>query len=139
MKKNRRQARELALSVLYACEMRPAEEPQLIFNIISENNEEYSEENVKYSSKLFRGVRDNITELDNIISKFAKNWDIGRMAAIDRTLLRMAITEFSKDFNIPYKVVIDEAVELAKQFGAEESGKFVNGLLDNIYREKFKS
>lgn len=138
MKKNRRQARELALNVLYACEMRPDESSQEIFKIISENDE-HSEENISYALKLFLKIQKDKINLDEIISSFAKNWEIGRMAAIDRTLLRMAITEFDSDFKIPYKVVIDEAVELAKEYGAEESGKFVNGLLDNIYRKKIKS
>lgn len=138
MKKKRRQARELTLSALYACEMRPQEETFSVFNTITES-EEYSPDNIEYAKKLFMGVIESIDELDSVISKFAKNWDIKRMAAIDRTLLRMAVEEFDKKYNIPYKVVIDEAVELAKEFGAEESGKFVNGLLDNIYREKYKS
>ena len=135
--KNRRDSRVLALNALYACDMRPTEEPMLIFKLVAEN-EEIKEGALDYGRSLFNAVRAEIESIDEILGQFAKNWDIKRMAAIDRNLLRIAVVEFGDEFEAPYKVVIDEAVELAKKYSAGSSGKFVNGLLDSIYKKKFK-
>ena len=69
-----------------------------------------------------------------MITQRAANWDIKRMAVIDRNILRLAVTELFYFKQVPVKVVIDEAVELAKAFGAEDSGKFVNGIIDSIHK-----
>ena len=137
MKKNRRKSREVALSALYAADMRPTEDPLMVFALVAETAE-VDMDDIAYARGLFTNAIARSTSTDALISEFAKNWDIKRMAAIDRNVLRLAITEFAEQFDVPYKVVIDEAVELAKTFGAEESGKFVNGLLDTIYRERIK-
>jgi N utilization substance protein B len=78
---------------------------------------------------LVKGVMDNTAEIDILISRFAQSWPIDQMAAVDRSLLRMAIYELLFEAASPQKVVINEAVEIAKGFGGENSSKFMNGIL----------
>jgi N utilization substance protein B len=86
-----------------------------------------------FANQLFEGAARNSSDLDDIISKHAANWRIERVAAIDRAILRLALFEMRTN-DTPHKVVIDEAVELAKKFSSEEAGGFVNGILDT-YRK----
>ncbi len=86
----------------------------------------------RFLSHLTTGVLENILEIDKIISEFAPSWPISQMAVVDRNLLRMAIYEMSMWDEIPPKVAINEAVELAKAFGSESSPKFVNGVLGSV-------
>ncbi len=74
--------------------------------------------------------------LDQLIAKYAENWEIGRMAAIDRNVLRLAAFELLNELDTPVSVVIDEAVEIAKTYSTQDSGKFVNGILDKIKAER---
>lgn len=85
-----------------------------------------------YLEKLVAGVADHQEELDALIRRHSEHWRLERMAAVDRNLLRLALFELLYQPDIPAKVVINEAVELAKRFGSEESGAFVNGILDRI-------
>ena len=88
----------------------------------------------KYACELLTQLYRAPEEIDELIKKRAANWDIKRMAAIDRNILRLAVAELCYFPQVPVKVVMDEAVELAKTFGAEDSGKFVNGIIDSIHK-----
>ena len=79
-----------------------------------------------------RGVLENIKEIDNRIQNLAANWDLSRMAGVDRSVLRLAAYEMIYRDDIPPVVAINEAVDIAKKFSTDESGKFVNGILDNM-------
>jgi transcription antitermination protein NusB len=86
-----------------------------------------------FANKLFEGAAKDVTTLDAIITKHADNWKFERLAAIDRAILRLAVFEMNgKD--TPAKVVLNEAVDMAKKFSSEESGAFVNGVLDSIHK-----
>jgi len=85
-----------------------------------------------YLVKLVQGVVDNQEELDSLIRQHSEHWRLERMAVVDRNLLRLALYELLHEPDVPAKVVINEAVELAKRFGSEESGSFVNGILDRV-------
>lgn len=85
-----------------------------------------------YLLELVQGVASHQEELDALIARYSEHWRLERMAAVDRNLLRLAAYELIYQPGIPAKVVINEAVELAKRYGADESGAFVNGLLDRI-------
>ena len=87
-----------------------------------------------FARGLVDGTCEHMKEIDERIREAAENWDMSRMAALDRNILRMAVYELAHCDDIPPKVAINEAIELAKQFGAEESGQFVNGILDRIKR-----
>ena len=87
----------------------------------------------EFANQLFEGAAKEVAVLDEIIGKHCENWRFERLATIDRAILRLAIHEMSSS-NTPPKVVLNEAVELAKKFSSEESGSFVNGVLDSVHK-----
>jgi len=88
----------------------------------------------EYAESLVRGVLEKKGDIDRVIEKSSDNWSVERMPLVDRNILRIAVYEM-RYAAIPFKVAIDEAVELAKRFGTDESGAFVNGILDRMHRE----
>jgi N utilization substance protein B len=88
-----------------------------------------------FADKLIRGVVENRPELDARIKQYAENWDLHRMAVVDRNILRLAIYEMLHRDDIPPVVSINEAVDIAKKFSTQDSGKFVNGILDKVKGE----
>jgi transcription antitermination protein NusB len=136
--KHRRQARELALQVLYACEMYAENEPEELIRHLAREHA-LPPAAVTYGRELATATLEHRDEIDGILRRCAANWELKRMAALDRNILRMATAELLFYLDVPYRVVIDEAVELAKSYGSDESGKFVNGVLDAVYRERFAS
>lgn len=88
-----------------------------------------------FADPLIRGTVEHITEIDEKIKHYAKNWDLGRMAVVDRNVLRLAIFEMLHRTDIPPVVSINEAVDIAKRFSTDESGRFVNGILDKVKGE----
>jgi N utilization substance protein B len=94
-----------------------------------------TEETQARAERLFRGTVDEVAEIDEAIKAAATNWRFERIAAVDRTILRLGTYELMKEGETPAAVVIDEAVELAKRFGEAESHAFVNGVLDAIRRK----
>jgi len=129
----RRRARELAIQVLFYMEFKP-DAPDDGFRIICENFN--SQEAIRpFSRQLVVGVWENKATLDRLISRSSKNWRLDRMSRVDRNILRMGVYEilFLKD--VPPKVSIDEAVDIGKKYGTEDSGPFINGILDNIYTQ----
>ena len=131
--RERRKARELVLQAAYACE--------LSGDTISEVEEkviliaEIDEELKIFARKLFSKSMNCGEELDNHIKKKSQNWEFSRIAVLDRLILRIAICEFIYFEDIPSKVSISEAIEIAKKFSTKDSGSFVNGILDAILQE----
>ncbi|HPN73104.1 MAG TPA: transcription antitermination factor NusB [Candidatus Omnitrophota bacterium] len=128
-------SREIALKILYASEI-TGESPLEAARKFWENEGEQSEEVRSYADTLVAGVSDKREEIDSAITMFAANWEIGRMATIDRNIIRLASFELMFLDDIPPKVAINEAIEIAKKYGDKDSGKFVNGILDRISRPK---
>ena len=127
----RRRDRELAVQVLFHLEFSPGD-PRAAFDLICEDFR--SQESVKlFSAQLVQGVCENQERLDGLIVSASKNWRLERMARLDKCILRLAAFEILFMEDIPPKVSIDEAVEIAKKFGGKDSGSFINGVLDNIY------
>ncbi|MFH1084021.1 MAG: transcription antitermination factor NusB [Pseudomonadota bacterium] len=127
----RRRARELAVQVLFHLEFSPGD-PSEIFDLICENFN--APKSIRdFSRKLVLGVWEEKETLDRVIAQASRNWRIERMARLDRSILRLAAFEMMFVQDIPAKVSIDEAVELGKKFGSEDSGRYINGVLDNIY------
>ena len=127
---NRRQARECALQMLYQLDMSRGEADEIVARFWQTN--EADSEVRAFADELVRGVVKNMGELDDLLSSHSTNWKISRMAAVDKNVLRLAAYELTNRPDIPVKVTINEAVEIAKRFGTAESGAFVNGILDNI-------
>ena len=134
---SRHNARKVALFALFEWAFRPVAPSEGL-----ENAKEFiggGSFKSALAQELVAGVRDNIVAVDKIIAASAVEWPVSQIAKIDLSILRLAIYElkFSKD-NTPPKVVIDEAVELAKEYGAENSPKFINGALGTLYKDKSK-
>jgi N utilization substance protein B len=129
---SRSRCREWALQVLYQAEYRGHRQGEVIryYRHFQER-----EKVPAYLTKLVEGVAAHQEELDALIRQHSEHWRLERMAAVDRNLLRLALYELLHQPEIPAKVVINEAVELAKQYGSEESGSFINGILDRIRQQ----
>ncbi|MBP9866352.1 MAG: transcription antitermination factor NusB [Candidatus Omnitrophica bacterium] len=130
--RKRTRSREFALQLLYQYEMNEEPLEAVIRRFWEENHE--SEEDVRdYAERLVRGTVEHLAVLDETIVRYAENWLLNRMAVIDRNILRFSAYEllYMGD-EIPPKVAINEAVNIAKKFSQEEAGKFVNGILDKI-------
>ncbi|MFZ5801875.1 MAG: transcription antitermination factor NusB [Candidatus Omnitrophota bacterium] len=130
--RKRTQAREFALQLLYQHELNPVPVEELLQNFQTHNPEQPPEV-LQFTQELVRGTLEKKAELDPLIEKYADNWQLHRMAAIDRNILRFAVFELLCRPDIPPKVTINEAVNIAKKFSQEDSGKFVNGILDKIH------
>jgi N utilization substance protein B len=89
----------------------------------------------EYADKLVRGVAEELASVDEAIRSASTNWRLERMARVDRNVLRLGAWELLRSKDVPRAVILDEAVELAKRFGSEESGSFVNGVLDRVAEE----
>jgi transcription antitermination factor NusB len=131
--RQRTRARELALQVLYQIDLREAELREHIDDLLLASEE--PEDVIDFARELVAGALDSQEESDRMITGVAEHWDIGRMAAIDRNILRLAIHEMTSRPDIPEKVSINEAIDLGKKFSTEQSGAFINGILDRIRRQ----
>jgi N utilization substance protein B len=129
----RRKSREYALQLLYQIEMGGGKEEALA----TFWNDKHAPQDVKsFAELLVRGTLENLSEIDSVLRSGLENWRLSRIAAVDRSVLRLAVFEFLHQTETPPVVVIDEAIELAKRFGGEESGEFVNGVLDGIRKSR---
>jgi len=126
---SRSRCREWALQLLYQAEQVGHRQGEIIrfYRHFQEHGQVPS-----YLVKLVEGVVAHQEELDALIRQYSEHWRLERMAAVDRNLLRLALYELLHEPEVPAKVVINEAVELAKRYGSEESGAFINGILDRI-------
>lgn len=134
---NRRMSRICALQVLYMMESNPVDGEQALdlfwenFKPTSEKPERLEEVGV-FTRLLVQGAVDNGDKINDEIRSSSKNWKLNRMAMVDRNILRLAVYELMFMEDIPKRVSINEAIELGKKFGSEDSGSFINGVLDKI-------
>lgn len=129
----RRRAREMALAVLYAIDLNPTTpEEALRRHALAFGDGELDSEGMGFVLELVQGSCEHRDELDRLISMASRNWRLSRMAAVDRSLLRMAAFELLHRPDIPSRATLNEAVELAKRFGSLESRAFINGVLDRV-------
>jgi N utilization substance protein B len=126
----RRRARALALQILYEVDSAGHTVDNVLNRILAE--EKLPEENASFVRELVTGVIQNKEKLDQNIKNFAPAWPVEQIPVVDRNILRLAIFEILIDNKVPVKVAINEAVELAKTFGADSSSKFINGVLGSI-------
>ncbi len=128
----RRQAREYALKMLFQIDQGGLPPQEVMDYFLGEN--QASEEVLEYARALTSGVTREMGEIDRLISRQAQNWRLARIAAVDRNILRVAVFELLHCPDVPASAVINEAIEIAKKYSTEESGRFVNGILDKIPR-----
>jgi len=136
-KGTRRQGRTLAFQVLFGLSFDPQSGQAALRQVFARNPavaECESPEAVAFASELFMGVAERLPEIDAVIGGHSDNWKIGRIAKIELAILRLALFEILHRSDIPLKVAINEAIELAKSFGDENSRAFVNGILDAVAR-----
>lgn len=136
--RKRSQAREFALKILYQAEI-TRREVKIAASNFWKQIDSVDEIILKFSNRITDGVQDYSEEIDTKITKYATNWQLKRMAIIDKNVLRLGVYELLYASDIPPKVTINEAIELAKKYGDEDSGKFVNGILDKIHKQEITS
>jgi transcription antitermination factor NusB len=130
----RTQARQSTLQILYQIEVAKTSHQEAIEDYFS--NHEFSPAHQEFTKTLVNGIHSQLKDLDQVITRYAKNWQISRMAVVDKNILRMGVYELLYTEDIPPKVTINEAVELAKKFGDVDSPKFINGILDSVFRKE---
>jgi len=130
----RRRARELALQVLYQLDIREERSEHILQEFWEENDVEQDVRN--FANTLIKGVEEKKLEIDKLLTEFAFNWNLSRMSVIDRTILRLGSFEILFLKEIPPAVSINEAIELAKIFGTDDSFKFINGILNRVKEMK---
>ena len=131
--KNRRKAREVVLQALYKFDVSNEEIDNCLNDVLS--LKKFNQEVIDFSKRLISFVDNKRDEIDETIKKYSKNWKFERMALIDRNILRIAIAEMLYMPDIPEKVSINEAVEIAKIFSTDESYAFINGILHRLYMD----
>ncbi len=126
----RRQARELALQALYFLDTRPGdpEEAMALFH----HNFTPPRKAREFMDRLVQGVTAHRAAIDTIIERYSENWKVFRMPRVDRNVIRMAVFEMFWLADIPFSVSINEAIDLGKQYGTDDSGPFINGILDRV-------
>jgi N utilization substance protein B len=135
---NRRKARELTLQLLFQKDINHESIDQHIYELLFD--QPTSNAKIELFTKfLYSGVLTNILQIDTLIEKHSQHWRLKRMAKVDRNILRMAVFELVQCKDIPPSVTINEAIEIAKKFGSEDTPSFVNGILDNILKHLQKS
>ena len=132
--RKRTKAREDALKILYAIDI-TGDEPKKCIDVFWNDGEEKDVEIKTFANSLVLGTVNKLKAIDKVISDSATNWQLGRMAVIDRNILRLAAYELLFAEEIPPKVTINEAIDIAKRYGDSESGKFVNGVLGTVYKQ----
>ncbi|MAW75708.1 MAG: transcription antitermination factor NusB [Candidatus Marinimicrobia bacterium] len=142
-KNHKRLARILCLKILFAHNFSDNSFNDLVNNFFKKkdldlSSKKYTNDQIKFASKLFDIAIKNKKVVDEIVEEKLVNWEISRLAITDKMILRMSIGEMLFVDDVPPKVSITEAVEIAKEFCSEDSSSFINGIMDAIYNEKFK-
>jgi len=133
---NRHLSRTLAMQTLYQWDFK-GQKGKNLEDLLKYNIAEFAPgfDDKNFAQHLVEGVLEHLVEIDDFIKKYATEWPLEQITTIDRNILRIGIFELKFDPEIPSKVAINEAIEVAKTFGGESSGKFVNGVLGAIYKE----
>ncbi len=141
-KKQKRAARCLSVQLLYSFELTPTSSiNKLVVNFFKNKDNDldditYKKKEIDYAKRLVKYTIENSESIDNLIKKKLSNWDITRLAIIDKIILRMSISEMFFIEDVPKKVSMAEGIEISKEFSTKDSSSFINGILDAIYNSK---
>jgi N utilization substance protein B len=135
-KGSRRLGRVLAVQALYPARINLEYSPANIDKIAALDEQRYSEEAIKFAHVLMALAQKHLEEADELVKTVLENWEWDRLCAMDKTILGIAVLELMHLPEVPARVVINEAIEIAKEFSTEKSGIFVNGILDSVARDK---
>ncbi|MDI6775472.1 MAG: transcription antitermination factor NusB [Verrucomicrobiota bacterium] len=134
MPTTRRDTREWIVQLLFQLDLNPTEDLDAVFHHFW--TERAPDDRARrFVEEIVRGVRETLDRLDETLRRYAEHWDVGRMGVVERNMMRMAMYEMLYRDDIPPVVSINEAVDIAKYFGSDESGKFVNGILDRARKD----
>lgn len=133
---NRHLARSIAMQALFEWDFR-GQPADVLPSIIERDLKEFGPglDETEFAKTIIKDVQKNMPDIDILISKYAPQWPVEQITIVDRNILRIGIYELKYDTGVPPKVAINEAIELAKNFGGPSSGKFVNGVLGAIYKD----
>jgi len=129
----RRRAREIVLQVLFEEDLHPMRDEQIAMDFLFKRLS-YNDSLIDFAKELLVGVRSHRAEIDKLLSKYSANWSIKRMATSDRNVMRIAAYEMLYG-ETPGRVAINEAIDIAKRYGSLNSGAFVNGILDRMFKD----
>lgn len=132
----RREQREHIFKLLFMAQFNSVEEMPEQLSLYFESVTQLDENDQIYMEEKYRHVLEHLEEIDGLLNEYSKGWKTKRMSRVDLTALRLAVYEIKYDTDVPVGVAINEAVELAKRFGGEASGSFVNGILGRVAEEK---
>jgi len=141
-KKQKRAARCLSVQLLYSFELIPKSSiNKLVENFFKKKDNDldditYKKKEIDYAKRLVKYTIENSESIDNLIKEKLSNWDITRLAIIDKIILRMSISEMFFIEDVPKKVSMAEGIEISKEFSTKDSSSFINGILDAIYNSK---
>jgi len=127
----RTKARECALQALYQLDTSGGDAREAVRGVLA-HFEEADQETERFADELVRGVQSERGAIDELIQKSSTHWKLERMARVDRNILRLAVYEILRRADVPVRVTLNEAIELGKKYGSEESSSFVNGVLDRV-------
>ena len=141
---NRRKSRELAMKLLYQMSINKEDYDSVMCNLKesiecdlrSEEDIDLKEIDMEYIARIIKGVQENMETIDSEIEKYLVNWKLNRLSKIDLTIMRICTYEIMFEIDIPNKVSINEGLELAKKYSEENSASFINGVIDNIIKNK---
>lgn len=128
---HRRKAREIALQVLYQIDVTGIDADEAIQ--LFQDNFGMAEETIEFSTQLIHCTLDHLKDIDELIKSCSQHWSLERMSKVDRNILRTAVAEFLYFDDIPPKVTLNEAIDIGKNYGSDNSGSFINGILDAMY------
>lgn len=133
---SRTKARECALQALYQLDTSAGDAREAVRGVLAHFEEADPEkpdpETERFADELVRGVQSERSSIDELIQKSSTHWKLDRMARVDRNILRLAVYEILRRADVPVRVTLNEAIELGKKYGSEESSSFVNGVLDRV-------
>jgi N utilization substance protein B len=131
----RRQAREWVVQFLFQTEFNPEELEQALADFWNDPEKTPLDRDRCYVNEVIQGVLDEQAKIDRTLKRYTDNWDVDRLGALDRTVLRVAVYEMLFRDDVPPVVSINEAIEIAKAYSGQKSARFVNGILDRIQKE----
>ncbi len=133
---SRRKGRIIAFQAIFSWDFNDNSIDSLInFSWVNESDKKIKEESVVFAKLIIKGTIDNIAEIDEKIKQHIANWDFKRIAKVDLAILRLSTYSLMFQKDIAGNIVIDEAIDISKEFSSEESYRFINGVLDSIYKE----
>lgn len=133
--RQRTQAREVALQYLYQMDITCSHTEKTLNDFFVHFVDSKKQDIIPFAREIVEGVCEHLVQIDALIDEASKNWRVSRMSTTDRNILRMAVFEIAYREDVPYKVAINEAIELAKKFGSPKFPSFANGVLDRVWSQ----